>query len=88
MAFPEGFRITVRTITAEMGWVFLSRNVKVNRAPGENVENLIRRFKKSCEKAGIIKMAREKQYFEKPTEVRKRKERQRLKRIAKLQALR
>ena len=63
------------------------RNVKVNRAPGEHVENLIKRFKKSCEKAGITKTAREKQYFEKPTEVRKRKERQRQKRLAKLASM-
>lgn len=33
----------------------------------------LRRFKRSCEKAGVLSEARRRQYYEKPTQVRKRK---------------
>ena len=41
---------------------------------GESFENAIKRFKKKCEKAGILADVRKHQYFEKPSERRKRKE--------------
>jgi small subunit ribosomal protein S21 len=33
----------------------------------------LRRFKRSCEKAGVLSEVRRRQYYEKPTAVRKRK---------------
>ena len=33
----------------------------------------LRRFKRSCEKAGILSEVRRREYFEKPTQERKRK---------------
>ena len=33
----------------------------------------LRRFKRSCEKAGILTEVRRREYYEKPTSVRKRK---------------
>jgi small subunit ribosomal protein S21 len=33
----------------------------------------LRRFKRSCEKAGILAEVRQREYYEKPTSVRKRK---------------
>lgn len=33
----------------------------------------LRRFKRSCEKAGILSEIRRREYYEKPTSVRKRK---------------
>jgi small subunit ribosomal protein S21 len=39
----------------------------------EPVEIAIRRFKRTCEKAGILGELRRREYYEKPTEVRKRK---------------
>jgi len=33
----------------------------------------LRRFKRSCEKAGILSEVRRREYYEKPTSVRKRK---------------
>lgn len=33
----------------------------------------LRRFKRSCEKAGILSEVRKREYYEKPTTVRKRK---------------
>ena len=39
----------------------------------ENVERAIRRFKKKCEKAGILSDLRKHRHYEKPSERRKRK---------------
>lgn len=40
---------------------------------GENVEGAIRRWKRSCEKAGILTECRRRERYEKPTTERKRK---------------
>ena len=39
----------------------------------ENFDIALRRFKRACEKAGILSEARRREYYEKPTTVRKRK---------------
>ncbi|WP_144392069.1 30S ribosomal protein S21 [Pleionea sediminis] len=43
----------------------------------------IRRFKRSCEKAGILAEVRRREHYEKPTSVRKRKKAAAVKRHAK-----
>lgn len=40
---------------------------------GESFESALRRFKKKCEKAGVLADLRRHQHFEKPSERRKRK---------------
>jgi small subunit ribosomal protein S21 len=40
---------------------------------GENFESAIRRFKKQCEKAGILTEVRKREHYEKPSVKRKRK---------------
>ena len=40
---------------------------------GEPVDIAIRRFKRSCEKAGVLADVRKREFFEKPTQERKRK---------------
>lgn len=40
---------------------------------GESFESALRRFKKKCEKAGLMADLRRHQHFEKPSERRKRK---------------
>ena len=40
---------------------------------GESFEGALKRFKKKCEKAGILSDLRRHQYFEKPSERKKRK---------------
>lgn len=40
---------------------------------GENPEYALRRFKRSCEKAGILTELRRREFYEKPTAKRKRK---------------
>jgi len=41
---------------------------------GENAEFALRRFKRSCEKAGILTELRRREFYEKPTTERKRKQ--------------
>lgn len=43
----------------------------------------LRRFKRSCEKAGILAEVRRREYYEKPTAIRKRKQAAAVKRHAK-----
>ncbi|MDN5870529.1 MAG: 30S ribosomal protein S21 [Nitrococcus sp.] len=40
----------------------------------EPFEVALRRFKRSCEKAGILSEIRRREHYEKPTQVRKRKQ--------------
>ena len=50
---------------------------------GESFDGALRRFKKQCEKAGIIAEVRKREHFEKPSVVRKRKSIAAQKRMAK-----
>ncbi len=47
-------------------------SVKVRE--NEPFDIALRRFKRSCEKAGILSEVRRREYYEKPTQVRKRKQ--------------
>jgi small subunit ribosomal protein S21 len=40
---------------------------------GENADYALRRFKRSCEKAGVVTESRRREFYEKPTAERKRK---------------
>ena len=48
-----------------MAWVRVKEN--------EPIDSAVRRFKKQCEKAGILKELRKRQHYEKPSVRRKRK---------------
>ncbi len=52
-------------------WNAFMPSVRVRE--NEPFEVAVRRFKRSCEKAGIISEMREREYYEKPTAARKRK---------------
>lgn len=41
---------------------------------GESFEQALRRFKKQCEKAGILSELRKREYYEKPSIKRKKKQ--------------
>ena len=56
-------------------------SVKVRE--NEPFEYALRRFKRSCEKAGVLAETRRREYYEKPTSVRKRKAAAAVKRHAK-----
>ena len=47
-------------------------SIRVKSRGGESVEGLMRRFKKLCEREGIIKDIRRKEFYEKPSERRRR----------------
>lgn len=47
-------------------------SVKVRE--NEPFEVALRRFKRSCEKAGVLSEIRRREHYEKPTQVRKRKQ--------------
>ncbi len=40
---------------------------------GERIESTVKRFKKFCEREGIIKEIKKHSYYEKPSDVRRRK---------------
>ena len=46
-------------------------NIKVKE--NEPFDVALRRFKRSCEKAGVLSEVRRREFYEKPTSVRKRK---------------
>ena len=52
----------------------------------EHFDAALRRFKRSCEKAGVLTELRRREYYEKPTQERKRKKAAAVKRHAKKQA--
>lgn len=59
---------------------------------GENPEYALRRFKRSCEKAGVLTESRRREFYEKPTAERKRKQaaavKRHLKKISREQTVR
>jgi small subunit ribosomal protein S21 len=46
--------------------------IRIKSRHGETVNQMLRRFKKLCEKEGLTKDVKRKQYFEKPSERRRR----------------
>lgn len=50
---------------------------------GEPFDIALRRFKRACEKAGVIAEVRRREFYEKPTQIRKRKKAAAVKRHAK-----
>ena len=54
-------------------------SVKVRE--NEPFEYALRRFKRSCEKAGVLAETRRREYYEKPTQERKRKSAAAVKRV-------
>ena len=59
--------------------------IKVKARGNEPLEKLMRRFKKKCEKEGLVRDMKRSSYYEKPSERRRRKERKSAKRLAKLE---
>jgi small subunit ribosomal protein S21 len=59
--------------------------IRVKVRGNESVEQMVRRFKKLCEKEGLTRDIKRNAYYEKPSERRRRKMRKSLKRIAKEQ---
>ena len=56
--------------------------IKVKARGNESVEQMLRRFKKMCEKEGLTKDIKRTSYYEKPSERRRRRLRKILKRMS------
>ena len=54
--------------------------IKVKARGNESVEQLLRRFKKMCEKEGLTKDIKRTSYYEKPSERKRRRIRRSIKR--------
>lgn len=46
--------------------------IRVKARSGESVEQMLRRFKKLCEKEGLTKDIKRREFYEKPSERRRR----------------
>lgn len=46
---------------------------EVKLKDGESFESIVRRFKKQCEKAGILAEVRKREHYEKPSIAKKKK---------------
>lgn len=55
--------------------------IRVKVRGNETVEQMVRRFKKLCEKEGLTRDIKRTSYYEKPSERRRRKVRKSIKRI-------
>jgi len=55
--------------------------IRIKARNGESAEQMMRRFKKMCEKEGLTKDVKRRAYFEKPSEKRRRAMRKSIKRL-------
>ncbi len=46
---------------------------RINIKVGENFEHALRRFKKSCEKFGVLSEVKKREFYEKPSVYKKKK---------------
>jgi len=54
-------------------------NVEVKRRENESIERLLKRFTKKVKKEGIMEILRERTYYKKPSDVKRRKKERRKK---------
>lgn len=54
--------------------------IKVKARGNESIDQMLRRFKKMCEKEGLTKDIKRNSYYEKPSERRRRRQRKSAKR--------
>ena len=56
--------------------------IKVKARGSESIQQMIKRFKKMCEKEGLTRDIKRNSYYEKPSERRRRRMRKSLKRVS------
>lgn len=59
--------------------------IRVTAKPGEDPEKLISRFKRIVNKEGILKEVKQRKFYEKPSSIRRREEKERRKAIHRAQ---
>ena len=57
--------------------------IRVKARTNESLEQLLKRFKKACEKEGLTRDIKRTAFYEKPSDIRRRRERQLVRKIAK-----
>jgi small subunit ribosomal protein S21 len=57
--------------------------IRIKARTNESLEQLLKRFKKACEKEGLTRDIKRTAFYEKPSDVRRRRERQLIRKIAK-----
>ena len=57
--------------------------IKIKARGTESVNQMLKRFKKACEKEGLTKDVKRNSYYEKPSEQRRRQMRKSIKRVVK-----
>jgi small subunit ribosomal protein S21 len=62
--------------------------IRIKARSGESAEQILRRFKKMCEKEGLTKDMKRQAYFEKPSERRRRAQRKMVKRATQVPMVR
>ena len=77
LCFPEKYRFTRSGAATVMA-------IRIKARGGESAEQMLRRFKKLCEKEGLTKDVKKRQYFEKPSERNRREARKRVARVARV----
>ena len=60
--------------------------IRIKARQNESIGQMLRRFKKLCEKEGLTKDIKRRQYFEKPSERRRRAQRKAVQRINRVQS--
>jgi small subunit ribosomal protein S21 len=58
--------------------------IKIKARGNESIHQMLRRFKKLCEKEGLTKDIKRNSYYEKPSERRRRRQRKSIKRLVPL----
>ena len=61
--------------------------IRIKARSGESAEQMMRRFKKLCEKEGLTKDIKRRAYYEKPSERKQRALRKSIKRVQQLQQM-
>ena len=74
MVRAEADRRSVASESNAAGRQVISQMPVVYVKDEESFENALRRFKRKCEKAGVLTELKKRQYFEKPSVKRKRKQ--------------
>lgn len=72
---PPGTGPATTTASPEPREEVQSMAIRIKARNGESVEQLMRRFKKLCEKEGLTKDIKRKEFFEKPSERKRRAQR-------------
>lgn len=57
--------------------------IKIKARSSESLDQMLKRFKKMCEKEGLIREIKRTVFFEKPSDIKRRKERQTIRKMQK-----